>query len=1481
MSTIDERIVEMKFKGSEFLNNIKLAKSALGEMKKELDLDASKKSLEGLDAAGKKFSLQGMADGIQGIADKFSALSIIGITAIANIANRAVNAGITMMKSLTVDPIRSGLQEYETKLGSIQTILANTQSKGSTLGDVSGALQELNTYSDKTIYNFGEMARNIGTFTAAGVGLKDSTTAIKGIANLAALSGSNSQQASSAMYQLSQAMAAGKVSLMDWNSVVYAGMGGEAFQTALINTAKAQGVAVDGIIEKNGSFRDSLQEGWLTSDILTKTLSTFTGDLTDDQLKSMGYTKDQIVSIQQMAKTASDAATKVKTFSQLIGTIQESVGSGWATSFELIFGDIEEAKELWTGVNNVVGAMVVNSANARNAMLTEWDKAGGRTAAIQAMANMFKTLMGFLTPVKEAFRDIFPAVTGEQLANITKAIADFTAKLIPSEAVMGNIKRTFAGVFAILDIGRMVLMGALEMFLGLFGGVGEGAGKFLEITANIGDFLVGLRNAIKEGDGLTRFFEGLGKVLAVPINLLRMLGGVLQDALAGITKIDTSGFTGAVDEMVGRLNPLKNIGDNIRKAWDAVSKAMSVVWDFFQPFAKKMGDIVSNLGELISEAFSGVDYNLVLDTINTGLFAGLVLLIKKFMSGGIGINLGGGFLEEMKGMFTGVTDTLGAMQTQLKAGALMKIAIAIGILTASILVLSMIDSAGLTKALGAITVMFTQLAISLSVFEKIAVGPGIMKMPVVAAALILLSTAILILSAAVKSLSGLSWEELAKGIGGVIVLLGVLVLTAKGLSGGFGPNMIAGGAALLILAFAIKVLASAVTDLMGLSWEELAKGMGGVAVLMLMISRFVNNTGNPVGIIQTAAAMVILGVALKIFASGVKDFAGMEWDELIRGLVGMALALGVVSVGMRMMPKGPDLITSAAALVVVSVALIILAKAFSEMAKLNWDDIGRVAVIMQGAMIIITGAVSGMTGAILGAASLAIVAASLVLMAYAFQEMAEMSWDDIGRVAVILAGSLLIIAGALYLMTAALPGAAALIVAAAALMILAPALIALGGMEWDEIGRGLAVLASALGILAIGGLLLIVALPGLLGLAVAATLIGAATLAAGIGITMFAAGFTALALAMSIGGVAIVGMISAIIGLIPYAMQQLAVGILAFAQVIATGGPAITAALVTVLLSLIGAINTVAPQIIATLMNLLWMLVDTIVAGVPRLVDSGMKLIIGILTGISNNIGKIVTVATSIVVNFINGIAANLPRIIQAGINLIITFVNGLADGIRNNQAKMEAAGGNLASAIVQGITGGLSRGIGKVIEGARNLAQGALNAAKNLLGIKSPSREFKKVGVWSAEGMAGGLDAGGKVVSKAAAGVGTTALVAIRKSMAGIAAAVATDMDMTPTIRPVLDLSAIKRDAGLIPGMMSQSPLSIDKTYAKAASIAVGQRASEEAAASLSFDDVPTQTVVFEQHNHSPKALSSAEIYRNTNNQLSVAKGALKPNAK
>ena len=464
--TIDEKVVEMRFDNKQFESNVATSMSTLEKLKRSLKLDGAAKGLEGINGAAKKVDMSGLGNGVESVSAKFSALQVIGVTALANITNSAVNAGKRIVSALTIDPVLSGFKEYETQINAVQTILANTSSKGTTIDDVTAALDELNHYADLTIYNFTEMTRNIGTFTAAGIDLDTSVNAIQGIANLAAVSGSTSQQASVAMYQLSQALASGTVKLMDWNSVVNAGMGGEVFQNALKETSELLGTGAKAAIEAEGSFRESLRTGWLTSEVLTETLKKFTtsganeyvakytgltkeavqaaldnaeaqygeADAIDKAAEALanksGKNKDEIKSILQMAKTATDAATKVKTFSQLWDVLKEAAQSGWAKTWQIIIGDFEEAKALLTPISDTLTDVINKMSDWRNSLL--------ESALGKGFSKLGERITGVLKPIEKVVNTVTETATEvtDTITKVTGAVGDLGA--IADKVILGE-----------------------------------------------------------------------------------------------------------------------------------------------------------------------------------------------------------------------------------------------------------------------------------------------------------------------------------------------------------------------------------------------------------------------------------------------------------------------------------------------------------------------------------------------------------------------------------------------------------------------------------------------------------------------------------------------------------------------------------------------------------------------------------------------------------------------------------------------------------------------------------------------------------------------------------------------------------------------------------------------------------------------------------------------------------------------------------
>lgn len=1469
-NSIDTRVVEAKFNNSDFARGVSATLSDLKKLKEGMKLDGATKGLENLNTKASHLNLGALQSGLSTLTSKFSAMGVIGVAALASIATKGIQVGAQLVNSLALGPLKAGLQEYETNLNSIQTILANTGLEGkSGLGQVNSALQELNTYSDKTIYNFSEMARNIGTFTAAGVDLKTSTAAIKGIANLAAVSGSNSEQASTAMYQLSQALAAGKVSLMDWNSVVNAGMGGKVFQEALKETARAHGVAVDKIIKDEGSFRDSLQKNWITSDILTETLSKFTGDLNAKQLKTMGYNDKQIAGILKMGKTAQDAATKVKTVSQLIGTLQEAAGSGWSQTFQILFGDFEEARTLFTNVSNVLGGFIQNSAQARNKVLGDWKALGGRTELIKGIAIAFNNVMDVLTPIKKAFRDIFPPTTGKQLFALTQAFTKLMGQMRLNEGTMDNLRRTFRGLFAAIDIGLQVIKGVGTILKTVFQAIFSGNGSILEFTGNVGDWIVALDKAIKSGQGFQDFFKGVGKAIAAPIIFLKSFLGTIKDLVKGMGDLNGPDV-GAI--FAKRFASLKGIGDGIAKVWSKIMDLLAGVAKRFQPLAEMFTEFFSGLGQAITDSFKDANYNSILDGIQVGLLGGIALLIKKFLSGGINIDLGGGVLGTIKDSFEGLTGVLSAMQAQLKANALVKIAGAIALLTVSVVALSLIDSKKLTSALSGLAVMFTQLLVAMGIIDKITASKGFLKLPFVTAAMIGIAIAIDLLAIAVGKLAKLNWEELAKGLTGTAALLGSLALFTK-----FSSADVASGASLILLAGAINLLVVAVKQIADMNWEQIAKGLVGTAGLLIALGIFSKLTAANKGGIAQGAGLVLVAAAIKVLASAMEDMGKLSWQEIGKGLVTMAGGLALMGTAISLIP--PSSILSAAGILIVALSLSKIGDAVAQMSGLSWSEIARGLTTMAGALTAISLAIGLLPpSSLLSAAAVFVVASSLGMIADALGQMGGMSWSEIGKSLVVLAGSLTILAAAMYLMQGALPGAAATLVVAAALKLLAPVLQAFADMSWGEIVKGLTMLAGVFLVLGAAGLVLGPLTPLLIALGAAIALMGVGMLAAGAGMALFGIGLTAVATAGAAAVGVLLGAVRSILNFLPEVATKLGAFVVAFANAVTKAAPAVVRAITVVLLALLAAIDKLAPKIIDTLARMALMLLQTLVKYAPKMATAGADLVIAVLNAITKKVPQMATAGTNLIVAFIKAIGQQSGKVTSAAADMIIDFINGVANTIRSRSGELGAAGGNLASAIIEGMARGLAGGVGTIANKAKEVASSALNAAKGVLGIHSPSKEFELIGKFSNQGLANGLVKYKTFVTKAAESVGSDSIDTLRKSMSGISDIVTTDSNFTPVIRPVLDLTDVKRDAGQIGSLLKPPSIKTDTSLAKAKDASAGHADNLEAQREL----VSAGTTHFDytQNNYSPKALSNTEIYRNTKNQLSTVKKGVTNNA-
>ena len=1279
--TIDERVVEMRFDNKQFESNVQTSLSTIEKLKKSLDMDGATKGLESIDSAAKKVDMSGLGSAVETVKTRFSALEVMAVTALANITNSVVNTGKQMLHSLTIEPISQGFEEYELKMGSIQTIMMST---GASLEEVNKYLQELNTYSDKTIYSFQDMTSNIGKFTNAGVGLEDAVMAIQGVSNVAAVSGANANEASRAMYNFAQALSAGYVKQIDWKSIEYANMATVEFKTQLLESAVACGTltkTADGmyktvkgnVIDATHGFNDSLQDQWMTTEALVSTLRDYADETTEIGAKAFA------------------AAQDVKTFSQLMDTLKEAVGSGWANTWEILFGDFEEAKELWTGLHQVIDGFINAQADARNKMLQGWKDLGGRTKLIEALKNAFEGVQSVIKPIYEAFREIFPPTTAQQLYDITENLRKFTANLKLSDTASANLKSTFKGLFAILDIIKQAFSAIFTAIKPLFGGFGTLGDGILGFTGGIGDAIVAFDEFIKTSGAFQKVGEGIATVIQTIMTALSTLKNKIKE------KFESANFElfhSLLERIHERMTQVGEAAGEMKSgvivAFEVIGEALancqfvqllSAVWNAVKTIGSGIVEILGELGSSLAKNLGEANFSGIIDLLNGISFGAIAVGITKFV----------GTFRKAKESFIGILDSVRecfeAYQTQLQAGTLLKIASAIAILTASLIALSLVDSEKLNVALGAITVLFAELLASMAVFNKISgQATGVMKS---VTAMLGIATAVLILASALKKIADLDAKQLTTGLIGVAGLTAMMVTAAKAMSSN-SKTIIKGATQMVIFAAAIKILASVCEQLAKLDWNQLAKGLVGVGVLLAEVSLFLRTAKFSGKSITTATGIVILSAAIKVLASACKDFGEMKWEDIGKGLASIAVLLAEITAFTKLTGNAQNVISTGVALIAIAAAMKILASAVKDFSTMQWGEIARGLTAMAGALAAITVAVKFMPNNMAGiGAGLVIVSAALVVLSTALEKMGNLSWEQVAKGLITLGGSMTILAIGLNTMTGTLAGSAALLVAASALLVLTPVLAILGAMSWSSIVKGLVTLAGAFAVLGVAGAVLTPLVPSILALSGSLALIGVAVVGigaglalAGAGLSALAVGLTALAAAGTAGATAIVASLTVIItgvaALIPAIVAKIGEAIVEFCKVIADSAGAIGEAVKAVVL----------------------MLVDVLVECVPAIADGALKLIAGVLEALVEYTPSIVDSIFQFLIAVLEGVAKNLPGLIQAAVDVLMAFFSGIVDALKGIDTET----------LLQGIVGiGLLAAIMAALSAVAALVPGAM----------------------------------------------------------------------------------------------------------------------------------------------------------------------------
>lgn len=1285
--TIDERVVEMRFDNKQFESNVQTSLSTIEKLKKSLDMDGATKGLESIDSAAKKVDMSGLGSSVETVKTRFSALEVMAVTALANITNSVVNTGKQMLRSLTIEPIADGFNEYELTLNAIQTTMAGT---GKTAKEVETQLKKLDEYADKTVYSSADMFNNLPKFTNAGVEIEQATTAMVGIANATALAGGDARQASIAFYNLGQAIGTGYLSRMDYNSINNAGIATMEWKNQMVEAALAAGTlteAGDGLYKAGNKtftlqqlFIDGLQEQWATTDVMMKVFQDYGDETTEIGAK------------------AYSAAQDLRTFSMMMDSLKATAGTGWKDTWQILFGDLDEAKELWTELGNVIGGFISAQADARNEMLQGWKDLGGRTKLIEALKNAFEGVQSVIKPIYEAFREIFPPTTAKQLYDITENLRKFTANLKLSDTASVNLKSTFKGLFAILDIVKQAFSAIFTAIKPLFGGLGTLGDGILGFTGGVGDAIVAFDEFIKTSGAFQKVGEGIATVIQTIMTALSTLKNKIKE------KFESANFEvfhsllerihermAQVGEAAGEMKSgvivaFEVIGETLANC--QFVQLLSAVWNAVKTIGSGIVKILGELGSSLAKNLGEANFSGIIDLLNGISFGAIAVGITKFVGTfRKAIEDIGSFKESFIGILDSVRGCFEAYQNQLQAGTLLKIASAIAILTASLIALSLVDSEKLNVALGAITVLFADLLASMAVFNKISGQvTGVVKS---VTAMLGIATAVLILASALKKIADLDAKQLTTGLIGVAGLTTMMVAAAKAMSSN-SKAIIKGATQMVIFAAAIKILASVCEQLAKLDWNQLAKGLVGVGVLLAEVSLFLRTAKFSGKSITTATGIVILSAAIKVLASACKDFGEMKWEDIGKGLASIAVLLAEITAFTKLTGNAQNVISTGVALIAIAAAMIILASAVKDFSTMQWDEIARGLTAMAGALAAITVAVKFMPNNMAGiGAGLVIVAAALVVLSTALEKMGNLSWEQVAKGLITLGGAMAILAIGLNAMTGTLAGSAALLVAASALLVLTPVLTILGAMSWSSIVKGLVTLAGAFAILGVAGAVLTPLVPSILALSGSLALIGVAVVGigaglalAGAGLSALAVGLTALAAAGTAGATAIVASLTVIItgvaGLIPAIVAKIGEAIVEFCKVIADSAGAIGEAVKAVIL----------------------MLVDVLVECVPAIADGALKLIAGVLEALVEYTPSIVDSIFQFLIAVLEGVAKNLPSLIQAAVDVLMAFFSGIVDALKGIDTET----------LLQGIVGiGLLAAIMAALSAVAALVPGAM----------------------------------------------------------------------------------------------------------------------------------------------------------------------------
>ena len=631
MSTtaVEQRVVEMRFDNAQFEDGVEQSMTTLEKLKKALDFSKTTKDISAIEAASDSFSMSGMSEALDAVTNKFSVLGTIGDQVLRRLTDSALGLVHNLMQTvnmLTFDNIGLGFSKYDEYTHSIQTILAAT---GKDIEYIEEQMSKLNWFTDETSYNLTDMTTNIGRFTSNGIELEQAITSMIGIANAAGLAGAGVEAASHAMDGFSKAMGAGYMNLQNWRWIQTARMDTEQFKNILIQAAVEAGKLKDlgnGVYETFGknavevsssNFTEGLKQKWLDVEVMNKALSVF-GDFTEElkraqDLMSMDTTTDVLQLIDDyregvlnfdelskdtgitvdklkeqfkaltiegfaMGEKAFRLSQEAKTFQEAIDSVKDAASTGWMNIYKTIFGNYEEAKELWTNVANSLYDVFVGPIGTIQEAFEGWrsfdDGFDGRMELLDAFGTVLEYISSLLAPIKEAFSELFPPLTANRLRELTEKFKAFAESLTVSEGAQSGIYYISKAFFALLKGGLKTLGFVINVGWSIIKIIATVVGKIFEIISAIIDFVKGVADAIKETEAFKNTVAFFGSVIADVRDYILGFRDAIKDAFASSKNMK------GVQNLLSVLSEIKSAISS------SVVKLVGKISGFFSKIAK-------------------------------------------------------------------------------------------------------------------------------------------------------------------------------------------------------------------------------------------------------------------------------------------------------------------------------------------------------------------------------------------------------------------------------------------------------------------------------------------------------------------------------------------------------------------------------------------------------------------------------------------------------------------------------------------------------------------------------------------------------------------------------------------------------------------------------------------------------------------------------------------------------------------------------